>query len=694
MVDSDGKIRIAFVKFAGLSAGGTERWLQMMAANLPREVFEVDYYYCDAAPYVGSDYRHSDTDTGREQYMREHQVNLIKFHVQAKDITTPTHEWLGTDFWDVFDAEKYHLVQTAKAGPAEYPYHVIRVPVVEYVALLEGVDLSPSIIWSIHASQWQRTRWLQAGGKLQRSSVIHVPAFPRLSSGNLRSALGIPERDIVAGFHQRADNNIYSPIPLEAFARVARDNRHFVLMGGGDLYRNQARSLRVRNIHFVEKTGDDTVISQFLNSLDIFAHGRKDGETFGTVFAEAMMHGKPCLSHRSKNGANAHYSTMGPAGFFASDLEDYLLKLEELFSGPVLRSQLSAKAVAHAQAYYSLEVCVEKLCHLYHGVLSRPGPTRTRFWPADYGESPLGFLYAGNVDDPASTAHHVMTGSIPDEFDLHIFRFFLPHVKTLLDVGANTGLYCFVAAHEMRPDAVVHAFEPLRECCETMAATIHLNNWEGRVFVHRMGLVAPGELTLHLSGTRHMFDNSFNDNSPLDTRRTPVDTLDNQVSRLGLGKVDFIRVAVEGFEKEVLEGAQTTIERDKPVLLVEIADGMRARDYTNPKYVRTLERLHKGGYRILRINEDNSLRLVQPNQNRDNLANYLCVHEQLYKEVASALSRWRKAYVVKKRRERIEAVVRKFSKTALRPLGKFGKATTHPVWAARRLKDKISEKFP
>ena len=32
------KIRVAFVKFGGLAAGGTERWLQMMAANQPRDL--------------------------------------------------------------------------------------------------------------------------------------------------------------------------------------------------------------------------------------------------------------------------------------------------------------------------------------------------------------------------------------------------------------------------------------------------------------------------------------------------------------------------------------------------------------------------------------------------------------------------------------------------------------------------------
>src|SRR5438552_1229543 len=114
---SQNKIRVAFIKFGGLSAGGTERWLQMMAANLPREKFSIDYFYCDAAPYVGSDYRHADTDPDRKCYLEERQVSLIKFRVGAKDVTTPTHDWIDTDFWQIFHPEQYDFIQTAKAGP-------------------------------------------------------------------------------------------------------------------------------------------------------------------------------------------------------------------------------------------------------------------------------------------------------------------------------------------------------------------------------------------------------------------------------------------------------------------------------------------------------------------------------------------------------------------------------------------------
>lgn len=48
-MSSQKRIRIAFIKFDGLAAGGTQQWLRMMAANLPKDRFVADYYDCDTS---------------------------------------------------------------------------------------------------------------------------------------------------------------------------------------------------------------------------------------------------------------------------------------------------------------------------------------------------------------------------------------------------------------------------------------------------------------------------------------------------------------------------------------------------------------------------------------------------------------------------------------------------------------------
>lgn len=471
--------RIAFIKFGGLAAGGTERWLQMMAANLNRDRYEVDYFYCDAAPYIGSDLKHPDTDPARLAYMQEASVNLIKFHVGAKDVRRPTHDWVDTDFWDVFDERDYDLVQTAKAGPPEYPYHLLETPVVEYVTLSAGVDRGRNIVLSIHLSQWQRRQWAAAGGDLVRSCVIPIPAEPPASPLDLRAELGIAPDKLVVGFHQRAQEEIFSAIPLAAFERVRTDGVHFALMGGARRYREQAAELGLEDVIFVEHSGTSERISQFLNTLDVFAHGRADGETFGTVFAEAMMHGLPCLSHRSAV-ANAQPETMGPAGVFADGGGDYTRKLEQLVTDGDLRASLAGKARPHAERYYSLPSCVAALEDAYDRVLGRE-PRRARPRPLTYGWSDLGFLVAGDVDDPASVAHHVVAGPVPDEPIVDLVTAMAAPGATIREAGSANTLIAPSAAHA---GAAVTVYAARGASLDAMAETASLNNLEEQLELH------------------------------------------------------------------------------------------------------------------------------------------------------------------------------------------------------------------
>ena len=625
-------IKIAFIKFGGLSAGGTERWLQMMAANLPKEKFAVDYYYCDAAPFLGSNYKHADTDPARKKYLEDRGIKLIKFKVGAKDISTPTQEWRDTDFWEIFNENNYDIIQTAKAGPAEYPFYLIKKPVVECLTLSVGADTSPNIAWTILLSGWQRTRWFKAdGGNLQKSAVIPIPVEKPASCENLRRELGISENALVAGFHQRADNNIFSPIPLAAFAKLQTPDRYFIIMGGGDKYRTQAKKLNLKNAIFIDHSGDAEKISKFLNTLDIFAHGRHDGETFGAVLAEAMVHSLPCLSHWSPI-ANAQPETMGPGGLFALNQKEYTQKLELLFTDKSLREKLSAKGRAHAEEYYSVTGATEELANIYHCILGLPEENINK--KISYGYSKMGFLYAGPIENEASIAHHLALNGIPEEFETIIVKQFLPKTKTFLDVGANIGLYCFLAAHLCPDNAKVFAFEPQPDCLKYLNKTINLNNWEDKLKACSLGLGDKEEkLELHLTGTGSTFDNSFNDNAKLERVLVPVDTLDNQVEKLNLKKVDFIKIDVEDFEQKVLEGGLKTIKRDRPIIFIKIADMLKGRNYRNPNYQKTINWLLGMNYSIYRVrntNENYRLEKIKKAGETDELCMYLCLQKNKY----------------------------------------------------------------
>jgi FkbM family methyltransferase len=505
-----------------------------MAMNLPKESFEVDYYYCDAAPYIGSDDRHGDTDPARLKQMKDSGVCLIQFHVGAYDLTKPTHDWVDTDFWKVFDPGKYDLIQTAKAGHSQYPYYLIDLPVVELVAMAwAGVDHSPNIAWTIHPSSWQWGQWLQRGGRLDRVSVIPGPALRPNTTEDLRRELGIPPQHVTAGLLQRADNHIFSPIPLKAFSRVCRPDRHFIIMNGGSLYQRQAKALGLQNIHFIPHSGQEKAASKFFNTLDFFAHGRKDGETYGTVLAEAMMHGKPCLSHYAKWGANAQPETMGPAGLWASDLEDYTIKLDQLYSDPNLRTQLASKARQHAEDHFSIEGGVKKLIRAYKMVLGMP-ISEDPLFSTDYALSPLGFLHAGDAQAGEPWTLHVVSGEIPEALEMELVCSVLPFIQTFVTLEGSSGLYGFTAAHRGAGRIRVFMFEPKEDARRTLEKTVWLNNWEDRVTI--------------VSAS--------------------ANALNDRLGTLEIPRVDFIKIDWQESFLDVLAAADKAIRRDRPVLLI------------------------------------------------------------------------------------------------------------------------------
>jgi len=141
---------------------------------------------------------------------------------------------------------------------------------------------------------------------------------------------------------------------------------------------------------------------------------------------------------------------------------------------------------------------------------------------------------------------------------------------TAVDVGANQGFFAF-ALSEIA-DRVV-AFEPNPDYA--LFARVMLR---GRAAVHRLALSdRPGRANfrvpidhdgtvLHLAGSLKGTHAQFPRTRTYDVA---VRTLDS----FALADVRFIKVDVEGSEREVLDGARMTIARDRPPLLLELLSG-------------------------------------------------------------------------------------------------------------------------
>jgi hypothetical protein len=84
---------------------------------------------------------------------------------------------------------------------------------------------------------------------------------------------------------------------------------------------------------------------------------------------------------------------------------------------------------------------------------------------------------------------------------------------------------------------------------------------------------------------------------------TPVVTLDGFCQSRGVGRVDFIRMDIEGAEQKALEGAAQVIDRDRPHVLIEIHPDMLASRFGGSAEA-VVEMFRSRGYRMFALNAD------------------------------------------------------------------------------------------
>lgn len=368
------KIKIAFVKYGGLSAGGTEKMLQIIAANLDKNRFAVDYYYCDSSPFRGSNYKYPTTNPYREQYMREHGVNLIRFSVGTVDMVHPYQTWINTDFWEKFNEGGYDLIQTGRAGHPEYPFTKIsHTPILEIIALKAGCDNQYNIARSLHICQLSADQWIKSGGDSKRVEIISLPIDIKAKDyGTYRSELALGDR-FVYGMHQRAADSIFSSFPLTAYKEVENERTWFIMLGGSSLYQKQAAELNIKNITFLPETGDSEVIFKFLSTLNVYAHGRKDGEVNSQAMAEGMYFGLPIVSHISEVN-NGHVECIGNGGNVLTTEEEYAAELIKLQNNSAYYQEKSRNARKRFTDNYELTTQIKRFEQIYESVVANPFP--------------------------------------------------------------------------------------------------------------------------------------------------------------------------------------------------------------------------------------------------------------------------------------------------------------------------------
>lgn len=156
-----------------------------------------------------------------------------------------------------------------------------------------------------------------------------------------------------------------------------------------------------------------------------------------------------------------------------------------------------------------------------------------------------------------------------------MFRRFLRSGDVFFDVGSHLGFYALTAAAATAPDGQAHAFEAQEWLIGHLERSVAANGLSDRMRVNHNAVVAQdGEIVfIHPSassantGAASIMRHAWVDT----TRGAAVDglSLDAYVARRGIGRIDAMKIDVEGAEAGVLRG-MTSIFRTMPPRLMMI----------------------------------------------------------------------------------------------------------------------------
>ncbi len=163
-----------------------------------------------------------------------------------------------------------------------------------------------------------------------------------------------------------------------------------------------------------------------------------------------------------------------------------------------------------------------------------------------------------------------------------------------VDVGCNLGYTALLAARIVGPGGRVVALDAQRECAEATRCNARLNGLSNLEVLHcavtgggaseREVIVTQDPLWTRLASVGE---------HPLEIRRelVPAASVDDLADRLGLERVDVVKIDVEGAELDVIAGMRRVLAERRPVVIAEMHD-------RNEPFARAMD---AAGYRVVNL---------------------------------------------------------------------------------------------
>jgi len=147
-----------------------------------------------------------------------------------------------------------------------------------------------------------------------------------------------------------------------------------------------------------------------------------------------------------------------------------------------------------------------------------------------------------------------------------------------VDVGAQMGYFSTIAAALVGESGAVHWFEPDPDCFSRLTRNSRAYPW---VTIYNTAVADfSGETTFYRSPrlSESGWGTVFDDAAPRARPSVPVCTLDCWRTTRSIGRIDFLKMDVEGAEYRVLQGGRAAIEATRPMIWIEANEVCLSRD--------------------------------------------------------------------------------------------------------------------
>jgi FkbM family methyltransferase len=172
------------------------------------------------------------------------------------------------------------------------------------------------------------------------------------------------------------------------------------------------------------------------------------------------------------------------------------------------------------------------------------------------------------------------------EREMEFWRDSIQPGMTVIDVGANVGVYTFSAAKQVGTEGRVLAIEPFSGCVRCLQETVRINQFDQVTVCAGAASDRNSTVKLAIQGASELNEVITGDAPTTgEFEEVACFTLDSLVEAEQLSRVDYLKIDAEGHEMQVLLGSDRILREFKPVILYENIAGSKGSNLPVAEYL-------------------------------------------------------------------------------------------------------------